>query len=168
MLFEKIYLLGEGRVARQCFKIARDFFNQEVLFVDDKKLDNFFKNIKNSLIISANNFYIFKKECVENNTIINYHNSLLPKHKGVNAHIWSIWEKDSKSGISWHKVNCSIDTGAILVQKEINLDEKITALKLLIKQNNLAINSFKEALQNLICNNFTPQKISHLGGGVSL
>lgn len=164
MLFEKILILGKGRVSVKCSQIAKNFFNQEINFVDleENKLDNFFENIKNSLIISANNFYIFKEKCIKNNTIINYHNSLLPKHKGVNAHIWAIWEKDSKSGITWHKIDENIDTGDILVQKEIILDDDTTALKLLSKQHNLAINSFQECLENLQANKFYKQD---LGGG---
>ncbi|HBD2718441.1 TPA: formyl transferase, partial [Campylobacter jejuni] len=123
---------------------------QEVIFVKNiENLDDFFKNLKNCLIISANNFYIFKKECIQNNAIINYHNALLPFHKGCNAHIWSIWENDKKTGITWHMVEESIDTGAILTQKEIKLDDNFTALSLLNTQHNLAMASFKEAVENL-------------------
>ncbi|EOI0538201.1 formyltransferase family protein, partial [Campylobacter jejuni] len=91
----------------------------------------------------------FKKECIQNNAIINYHNALLPFHKGCNAHIWSIWENDKKTGITWHMVEESIDTGAILTQKEIKLDDNFTALSLLNTQHNLAMASFKEAVENL-------------------
>ncbi|HEA8265877.1 TPA: formyl transferase, partial [Campylobacter lari] len=93
-----------------------------------------------------------KKECVENNFIINYHNSLLPKHKGNNAHIWAIWENDEKTGITWHKVDCDIDTGDIIIQKEIRLDDTFTAIKLLQLQSNLAINSFEECLNKIYKN----------------
>lgn len=173
MSFEKIYIIGKGRVAKVCAKIATQFFSQQVFEIteqDTKELDRFFSQIKNALIISANNFYIFKKECVKNNQIINYHNSLLPKHRGLNAHIWSIFENDKKSGITWHKVEESIDTGDILIQKEILLDENISGINLLRKQHELAIESFEEGLSNLISNQSIPQKCALneavLGGGV--
>lgn len=150
MTYSYIYIIGTGKVAKECQKIANDFFRQEVNFVKNiENLDDFFKNLKNCLIISANNFYIFKKECIQNNAIINYHNALLPFHKGCNAHIWSIWENDKKTGITWHMVEESIDTGAILTQKEIKLDDNFTALSLLNTQHNLAMASFKEAVENL-------------------
>ncbi|EOI6157098.1 formyltransferase family protein, partial [Campylobacter coli] len=91
----------------------------------------------------------FKKECIQKNTIINYHNALLPFHRGCNAHIWSIWENDKKTGITWHMVKESIDTGDILVQKEIKLDNNCTALSLLNAQHKLALTLFREALEIL-------------------
>ncbi|WP_390621668.1 formyltransferase family protein [Campylobacter peloridis] len=158
--FKQIILIGNGKVAKKCKEIAMNFFNKEVLFIENSTknfLDDFFNKIKNSLIISANNFYIFKEECVKNNFIINYHNSLLPYHKGFNANIWSIWENDKTSGITWHKVDENIDTGNIILQKEIILSKEITAIKLLQLQSNLAINSFKECLENLN-NNFSQKR----------
>ncbi|EDO7686959.1 formyl transferase, partial [Campylobacter coli] len=146
-----------------CQKIANDFFRQEVNFVKNiENLDDFFKNLKNCLIISANNFYIFKKECIQKNTIINYHNALLPFHRGCNAHIWSIWENDKKTGITWHMVKESIDTGDILVQKEIKLDNNCTALSLLNAQHKLALTLFREALE-ILKNKAFKMQIS--GGG---
>lgn len=162
--FENIYIIGTGKVVKECQKIASDFFKQEVNFVKNiENLDNFFKNLKNCFIISANNSYIFKKECVQNNTIINYHNALLPFHKGCNARIWSIWENDKKTGITWHMVEESIDTGEILIQKEIKLDDNFTALNLLDEQHKLAIASFKEAIENLK-NKISKTQISAGGG----
>lgn len=152
MKYEKIYIIGSGRVALRCQKIASEFFAKEAFFIkesDKKFLDYFFKELRNCLIISANNFYIFKAEAVRKNTIINYHNALLPEHRGVNAHLWTIWCGDHKTGITWHKIDESIDRGQILIQKEIKLDEKISSLELLRKQHQLAIDSFKECLINL-------------------
>lgn len=164
--FENIYIIGTGKVVKECQKIASVFFKQEAIFVKNiENLDDFCKNLKNCLIISANNSYIFKKECVQNNTIINYHNALLPFHKGCNARIWSIWENDKTTGITWHMVEESIDTGAILTQKEIKLNDNFTALNLLDTQHKLAIASFKEAIENLK-NKFSKTQIS-AGGGIT-
>lgn len=167
MTYSHIYIIGAGKVTKECQKIASDFFKQEVIFVKNIENDDFCKNLKNCLIISANNSYIFKKECVQNNTIINYHNALLPFHKACNARIWNIWENDKKTGITWHMVEESIDTGAILTQKEIKLDDNFTALSLLDTQHKLAIASFKEALKNLENKIFKIQTLKKKGGGVS-
>ncbi|MBZ7954707.1 formyl transferase [Campylobacter sp. W0018] len=165
MQYENIYILGTGKVLKKCQKIAEDFFNQKVILVSyAQNLDNFFNHLKKCLIISANNFYIFKKECVLNNTIINYHNALLPKHKGCNAHLWSIWENENESGISWHIANEYIDAGAILTQKTVKIEHDFTALKLLQIQHKLAIDSFQEALQNLQNNKLEIQQ-NNSGGG---
>lgn len=151
-MFDNIIIIGQGKVAKQCKNIAENFFQKEVILISNntnQENDEFFNSVRNSFIISANNFYIFKNECIKYNTIINYHNALLPKHKGCNAHVWSIWENDEKSGITWHKVDTGVDTGKIILQKEIILDDTMTAIKLLQIQSNLAINSLNECLKNI-------------------
>lgn len=155
MKFQKLILIGKGSVARNCFELAKECLKPsfaELLNYEDfskRELDDKFNSLKNAFIISANNFYLFKAPCVENNTIINYHNALLPKHRGLNAHIWAIWRGDKKAGITWHFVDKGIDTGRIITQKELVLDDKITACELLIKQHRLAINSLKETLEKI-------------------
>ena len=59
------------------------------------------------------------KELIDNKLIINYHNSLLPKHPGRFAEAWSIFEEDKKSGITWHLVVPEVDKGKIILQKDI-------------------------------------------------
>lgn len=153
MKFKQFIVIGKGRVAKECALSLERHFKKPVYveFEPQNKAlyDEYFKDIKNALIISANNFYLFSPQTTQNNTIINYHNALLPKHRGVNAHIWAIWENDKKSGISWHLVDSGIDTGKILIQKQIKLDENTTARELLLAQHKLAINSFDEALSKL-------------------
>ncbi|WP_181565904.1 formyltransferase family protein [Campylobacter hyointestinalis] len=149
MRFKNVFVVGKGRVALECAKIARTKFkNVELLNLDNiQDKDMFFNKLKNAFIISANNFYIFKKVCVENNYIINYHNSLLPSHRGVNAHIWSIWSGDTISGISWHEVQSTIDTGRVLIQKEIAIKD-MSANELLLAQHKAAIFAFDELLNS--------------------
>ncbi|CAD7289829.1 Methionyl-tRNA formyltransferase [Campylobacter majalis] len=157
MKFDKIYLIGSGRVAKKCLEIASDFFDKQVVhleFHSKTKADEFFKNLKNSLIISANNFYIFKPPTTTNNTIINYHNSLLPSHAGMNAHVWAIFQGDKQSGVTWHFADDGIDTGRIIAQEKIEILPDMTAAELLIKQQNLAVQIFKDCLKRLKNNNF--------------
>ena len=161
-MFSEIYVIGKGVVAKSAQKIASEFFSKKAILCEDfassARADEFFARLKNALIISANNFYLFKANCIKQNTIINYHNALLPKHRGVNAHIWAIWENDKKSGISWHLVDNGIDTGKILIQKAIKLDKNTTASTLLLAQHKLAITSLNQALQKLINKEFIEQK----------
>ena len=162
--FEQIIVVGFSRVATECIRKLKDFFKQDVTFYEFKPgcnktgLDEFLKNKKDSFIVSANNFYIFKQQHILNNIIINYHNSILPSHKGSNPNIWSIYENDKKSGITWHFVDNNIDTGAVILQKEITIDSYTTALSLLIAQNKLAIERFSECLSILCEANFDQSK----------
>lgn len=159
--FKNIYIIGAGKIAQQCQEIAKNFFQQKVIFVkytNKNDINAFFNLVEKSLIISVNNIFIFKDQHIAKNTIINYHNSLLPKYKGINAHIWAIWNNDSVTGITWHQIDNGIDTGDILLQKKIQIENDFTSLKLLKLQHTIASQSLKECLENLLNKKNIPQK----------
>lgn len=52
---------------------------------------------------------------------INYHPSLLPRHRGASAINWAVIMGDSKTGLSIFWPDGGIDTGLILLQKEVNI-----------------------------------------------
>lgn len=105
-----------------------------------------------TLIISANNVYIFTKEiCAkEDYTIINYHSSLLPKYAGMNATTWAIYHGDEEGGITWHYVDAEIDHGCILMQKKCVIKRDMTALQLNRQYDALATEAIKEILPPLL------------------
>ncbi|MDO7253168.1 formyltransferase family protein [Helicobacter cappadocius] len=167
MIFEKIIIIGNGTIALEITKILSAYcpiaisykphflsmleifckknhipyyhFNQNDLIT--KFLDNF--NEK-TLIISANNHYIFPREIIEKPQIkiINFHNALLPLYKGVNAPIWSIYNQDKISGITWHMVNSQLDSGEIISQSQFELTPNIKAIELIKILIQLGISSF--------------------------
>jgi methionyl-tRNA formyltransferase len=103
-----------------------------------------------ALIISAINTYLFPADIVGAHTIINYHNSLLPWHPGMNAEAWQIYEMDDYAGVTWHYVDVNIDAGAIISQEKIPLDNGITSLKLLKRQSTLAYSCFAGFVNDLL------------------
>lgn len=52
---------------------------------------------------------------------INYHPSLLPRHRGASAINWAVIMGDTKTGLSIFRPDGGIDTGPILLQKEIDI-----------------------------------------------
>lgn len=102
-------------------------------------------------VFSSINTYIFPKEVLQHPNFwgINYHNALLPHHKGMNAEAWSIYDMDNITGITWHRIRPEIDEGEILIQKKIVLDESINSLKLLKQQSDLAYEAFLEIAPKL-------------------
>jgi methionyl-tRNA formyltransferase len=52
---------------------------------------------------------------------INYHPSLLPRHRGASAINWAVIMGDTKTGLSIFWPDGDIDTGLILLQKEIDI-----------------------------------------------
>ena len=56
---------------------------------------------------------------------INLHISLLPWNRGADPNLWSFLE-DSPKGISIHTMDRGLDTGSLLLQKEIQFSENET------------------------------------------
>ena len=185
MKFDKICVIGSGNLALKIIKLlyTNHKIPQEKLFAlsqnepklslfsnfckkqeinyqntDNKhELENIFLQLdSDTLIISANNFFIFTKKILSKNnlTIINYHNSLLPKYKGSNAALWCIYNNEKKSGITWHMVDENIDSGEILVQREITLSKNHTFLSLTQEQLEIGFLALESILQDLLNGNF--------------
>lgn len=107
---------------------------------------------KRTIIFLLGCNYVFPREVIHNGnlSIINYHNSLLPKHPGRNAEAWAIYEQDSTTGITWHYVEEGIDAGNIIIQREIQLDDSLSSFSLLRLQNQLAFDTFKLIINDLL------------------
>ena len=131
--------------------------------VDKFEITEYLVNMKKpTLVISANNIYIFPKDVVNNDNlfIINFHPALLPKHPGRNAEAWSIYEGDVLTGITWHLVDEKIDHGKMIYQSSIPVEETTTSLQLMTRQFVVAANGFKEIVDNLINSNLTLMEYS--------
>lgn len=101
-----------------------------VIYRDDKvKIDDV-KQTHPDMIISYNYKYIISKEIIDyvNGNAINLHISLLPWNRGYHPNVWSFLE-DTPKGVTIHYINEGIDTGNIIVQKEIVIDEEKETLK---------------------------------------
>lgn len=157
--YKKILVVGSGRVAKSVFDIVKSKTSDAVWY-NGKCEDAYFNTLKNTFIINANSIYIYKKECIKNNFIINYHNALLPRHRGLNAAIWAIYNGDKYSGICWHIVEPSIDSGDILVCKRIKIEPDMDSLQLLVTQANAAVEAFKSIFDSIMSGDLKsrPQK----------
>ena len=62
--------------------------------------------------------------------IVNIHPSLLPKYKGLDTHIKAIQNKDAVAGCTVHFVTAKLDSGKIILQKEVKISKKDTPTSL--------------------------------------
>ena len=62
--------------------------------------------------------------------IINIHPSLLPKYKGLNTHFRTLKNKEKKSGCTVHYVSAKLDSGKIILQKEVPIKKNDTEYSL--------------------------------------
>ena len=62
--------------------------------------------------------------------IVNIHPSLLPKYKGLDTHIKAILNKDKVAGCTVHFVTAKLDSGKIILQKEVKISKEDTPTSL--------------------------------------
>src|ERR1700730_7665654 len=55
-----------------------------------------------------------------------FHPSLLPRHRGASAINWAIIEGDAETGVTWFWPDRGIDTGPILIQRRVPIQEQDT------------------------------------------
>ncbi|MDE6886343.1 MAG: hypothetical protein K2P17_04850 [Helicobacteraceae bacterium] len=177
VVFDRVIIIGNGSIAVNILK-SLSFLNKRLeaisykehnlsflrilsakynikfnSFVESNLLDYYLNKINNqTLIISANNNYIFKSNLINKKyiKIVNFHNALLPKHKGVNAPIWTIYNQDKISGITWHIVSDKLDSGDIIIQQKIAIKNNITSMQLFKELMDLGFKSFLAIQDDLL------------------
>jgi methionyl-tRNA formyltransferase len=80
---------------------------------------------------------------------INVHASLLPKYRGAAPIQWAIVRGETKSGITLMQMDRGLDTGDILLQRELPIDPEDTAETLEEKLSRLGASVLKEGLERL-------------------
>jgi methionyl-tRNA formyltransferase len=97
-------------------------------FILDKEID---------VLISANYLYIIDDELIKLPKILafNIHGSLLPKYRGRTPHVWAIINNEVETGITAHLIDSGCDTGEIIEQIIIPINESDTGADILEKFN---------------------------------
>ena len=81
--------------------------------------------------------------------ILNIHPSLLPKYKGLNTHQRALDNNDTIAGCTVHFVNESIDSGKIILQKTLNINDDETADSLQKRVLKLEHQAYPEAIKQI-------------------
>lgn len=186
-MYSNIIIVGTGKIACSCLDYIMSIKQTENIFVceycpsslsplkkrakqhiveyrsfkDNNKITELLLTIeKRTLIVSANNIYLFPKSICskENFTIINYHSALLPKYAGMNAITWTIFSDEKKGGITWHLIDDQIDHGDIIIQKTCDINDDMTAIQLNRIYDQLATDAFQEILPSLLNDTYDAMK----------
>ncbi len=124
----------------------------EDLIYEKNKIDiGYVKTISPDFIIVYNYHYIIPQKITDfvGGKIINLHISYLPWNKGTYPNIWSFLE-DTPKGVSIIWMDGGIDTGDIIVQKEVFFDEEKETLGTSYEKLHQEIqNLFKENWNNI-------------------
>lgn len=80
---------------------------------------------------------------------INVHPSLLPKYRGPNPYLQAIKHMESQSGVTFHLMDEKFDTGAILLQKKVEIEPTDTGAELRPKIASAAREGASELIKTL-------------------
>lgn len=116
---------------------------------------SFIKNINVDVIISINYLFLIEEDIINHSNIItfNIHGSLLPKYRGRTPHVWAIINGETKTGITAHIIDAGCDTGKIIRQIEIPIEENDTGAKILEKYAKKYYPLIKKVLSDIIEDN---------------
>jgi len=154
----------------KCVNAVFDFANKheyKMIHENDityKFLEYFMIESNTDVLITHAFMHILPKEVFSSPKYgsINIHPSLLPKYKGPSPHYWVIKNKEKLTGLTCHYIDEGIDTGHIIYQVEIPIEENETIDTLLKKQKVKIKQLLIESLLRIKNSNFKPipQKIT--------
>lgn len=98
---------------------------------------------------------------------LNFHASLLPKHRGRSPHLAVLRDGDSITGLTCHLVDDGMDTGPIVAQTSCTVDANDTAESLVDKVKELAAPLLRESVTLIMTPGFTPRPQQSGEEGVS-
>jgi methionyl-tRNA formyltransferase len=80
---------------------------------------------------------------------INLHASLLPKYRGAAPINWAIVNGETKTGLTTMRIDAGMDTGDILLQREVEIGPSETALELAARMSEAGAPLIEETLRGL-------------------
>lgn len=98
----------------------------EKVFYTEEKVDAcYVAALKPDMIVSYNYRYLLRKDVLRlpPKGAVNLHISYLPWNRGADPNVWSFLD-DSPKGVTIHYIDEGIDTGDILVQEGVSLDNR--------------------------------------------
>jgi len=107
-------------------------------FIDSYEID---------IILSVNYLFLIERSLFSKAKLaVNIHGSLLPKYRGRTPHVWAIINNESKTGVTAHLIDDGCDTGDIIKQKEVEINNNDRGADILEKFNKLYIPLVDEIL----------------------
>src|SRR5277367_4658067 len=92
---------------------------------------------------------------------INLHASLLPKYRGAAPINWAIVNGEPKTGVTSMRIDAGMDTGEILLQREMEIGAAETAPELAARMSEIGAPLMAETLRGLAAGTIVPQPQAH-------
>jgi dTDP-4-amino-4,6-dideoxyglucose formyltransferase len=80
--------------------------------------------LRPDIVVSYSYRHVLRREVLDvmPGRFVNLHVSLLPYNRGADPNAWSFLD-DTPKGVTIHRIDAGIDTGPILLQREVSFDE---------------------------------------------
>lgn len=107
---------------------------------------NFLKDKTIDVLVSVNYLFIIEKDLIDlpSKLTFNVHGSLLPKYRGRTPHVWAIINNETATGVTAHIIDEDCDTGDIIQQIQVPIEDSDTGATVL--------NKFERLYPKLIAN----------------
>lgn len=144
----KILCLYDNECALDLFEWLDKQGNTTVLWKDEIDIE-WLDRENFDLAVSYTYPYIIRPGVIEKmkGRIVNLHNAYLPFDRGTSPNIWNIIE-GSPRGVSIHYIDSGLDTGDIIAQKLVELDENATLRTSYMQLDKEVKNLFKTVFKN--------------------
>ena len=166
--FKVLNHLKESKHSVQC--VFTDSNSKEIIdTANDEQLPIFTGNPRNEgaikfidayeidIILSINYLFLIEHSLFSKAKLaVNIHGSLLPKFRGRTPHVWAIINNEPKTGVTAHLIDDGCDTGDIVKQKEVVIDDSDTGADILEKFNKLYVPLVDEILSDFERGNIKP------------
>lgn len=92
---------------------------------------------------------------------INLHASLLPKYRGAAPINWAIANGETRTGLTTMRIDAGMDTGDILLQREMEIGSNETAPELAARMSEAGAPLMEETLRGLAAGTIAPRTQNH-------
>ncbi|MFW5982888.1 MAG: formyltransferase family protein [bacterium] len=129
IIFSRIIRILDKKIYYSLEEVKEKYPFKEITIKDINSNDSFelLKSFDFDVLLSLS-----YPQIIRNNRIfdlaevgnINLHRSLLPKHRGSNPVFWARAHQEIQTGITFHHIEPTVDTGNIINQRKIHINSK--------------------------------------------
>lgn len=164
------FVMGNGRIIVDAVKILRGegFDVRGILSTDksvlswakkekidcsrsDGELEAFLSEEPFDYLFSINNPKVLTETIfsIPVKCAINFHDAPLPRYGGVNALYWAIINRETSWAVTWHVIDHQIDTGPIIKQIPVEIQEDDTVITLGLRCTETGLDGLKKLIPEL-------------------
>ena len=120
--------------------------------INSNKTYNEIKSIEPDIIVSC-----YFNQILENRILslakvntVNVHSSLTQKYRGLNNYFWVLVNNERESGVTIHEIDEGIDTGKIIAQRTVKINNTDTAMAVFIRLSQECAELFLNSIEKII------------------